>query len=143
MSILLSVASLTGNTKTIIDFIKENCTDDIVVCEDFSVSPEEYDKIILGSYSWGNGKIPRRMKKYLIDNQQYFKDKNVFIYGSGNSIYPRFCGAADGIEKIVSDCGANIIGKFKYEQRFNKDDFSEEELTEVINQLNILEESKC
>lgn len=135
MATLLVVASLSGNTKTFIDFVRSNISDELIVDDQFSSSIEDYDKIIIGSYSWGSGRIPKKLKQYLIDNQHYFQNKKVFIYGSGNSIYPKFCGAVDGIEKITTDCGANIIGRFRYEQRFNQSDFTEEELAAIINDL--------
>jgi flavodoxin I len=133
--ILLVITSMTGNTKTFIDFLKTYSERPIVICEDFSRSIKDYEKIGFGAYTWGNGKIPQRMKSYLIKHKDNFRGKEVFIFGSGNSIYPRFCGAVDGINKIVSDCGAIVKGTFKFEQRFNKNDYTQEEINHLINTI--------
>lgn len=128
MKTLVLITSLTGNTKTFLNYIKKHTKGELVICDDLSFDFEGYSKIIIGSYTWSDGKIPIRMKKYLVDNYLHLKDKEVFIFGSGNSIYPHFCGAVDGIQKIVSDSGATVIGTFKFEQRFKEEDFSNEEL---------------
>jgi len=133
--ILLVINSMSGNTKTFVDFFKKHCSREVVICEDFSKSIEEYDKIAFGSFTWGNGKIPKKMKQFLIDNHHLLKGKEVFVFGSGNSIYPKFCGAVDGIIKICSDSGAKIIGSFKFEQRFNEDDFSDQDIDNLIETI--------
>lgn len=134
MAPLVLYTSKTGNTKTFANFIKQNI-DNITLCNDFTVEIEKYDKLVLGAYSWANGKIPIEMKKFLIDNQYKFKGKKVYIFGSGNSIYPKFCGAVDGIKKIVVDCGAEVIWTFKFEQVFRETKFSTDELNFLIEKL--------
>ncbi|UDY80689.1 flavodoxin domain-containing protein [Geobacillus phage GR1] len=130
--ILLVISSKTGNTRTFVDFFKEHCSREVIVCEDYSASLKDYDKIAFGCYTWGNGKIPKQLKEFLIKNHHLLKDKEVFIFGSGNSIYPRFCGAVDGVSKICSDSGAKIVGTFKFEQRFNTLNFDKEEIDNLI-----------
>lgn len=135
MSVLLVVASNTGNTLTFVDFIKKHLKEEIILCTDFSKPIENYEKIIFGTYTWGDGKIPKRMKDYLIENHRSLRNKKIFVYGSGNSIYPKFCGAVDGILKICSDCESNIIGSFKFEQRFIENSLLESEKDILIKQL--------
>lgn len=139
-AIVIAIASLTGNTKTFVDFIKSNYPEqDFVVCEDFSEDLSSYDRIILGSYSWGgSGKIPAKMKKYIIRNKDNFRNKDVLVFGSGNSVYPHFCGAVDGMKTIVDDCGGNIIGDIKFEQRFNEDYIMESDPTQLIQIKSLL-----
>lgn len=127
MKTIVVYTSMTGNTETFIDFIKENVGDNITITNDLSTDLSEYDKIIIGSYTWG-GRIPGRMKIFLVNNKNNFKGKDIFIFGSGNSIYPKYCRAVDNIEKIISDCGGIVKGTFKFEQRFNKNDFIRAEL---------------
>jgi flavodoxin I len=134
MAPLLLYTSKTGNTKTFANFIKQH-VDNITICNDFTVEIENYDKLVIGAYTWGNGKIPRDLKQFLIDNQYKFKGKKAYIFGSGNSIYPKFCGAVDGISKILTDCGAEIVWKFKFEQMFKESKFSTEELNFLIEKL--------
>lgn len=133
MSRLIVYTSLTGNTKTFADYLYRHTNDEATISMDNSKSISDYEKIVIGTYSWGNGKIPRKLKKYLIENKDSFKSKDVFVFGSGNSIYPKFCGAVDGVKKIVGDCGANIISEFRFEQRFNETDLTLEEKEQLNN----------
>lgn len=133
MSALLILTSRTGNTRTFVEFFKRYSKVDIEVCSDFNVDPDLYDRVAIGTYTWSNGKIPKQLKKYLIDNHQKLKDKKVFIFGSGLSVYPKFCGAVDGINKICADSKADVIGTFKFEQRFIEEEHSQEELEELVS----------
>lgn len=133
--ILLVLTSKTGNTKTFLNFLQNHLNKEIQVCEKFDVPVKDYNYIIFGTYTWGNGKIPKRMKDYLIANHKDLKGKEVFIFGSGNSIYPHFCRAVDNVEKICLDSGAIVRGKFKFEQRFNEKEVPQVELEELSNIL--------
>ena len=133
MSSLLVLSSNTGNTRTFVDFICKHGTESIHICEDFNCNISDYDKIAFGSYTWGNGKIPSEMKEFLIDNHKDLKGKEVFIFGSGHSIYPNFCGAVDGISKICRDSGAIIKCSYKFEQRFIEEEYSPEELDNLAS----------
>lgn len=136
MKTLLVVASRTGKTKTFVPTIKKHAVGEIIECYNFDVPPMAFDKIIFGSYTWGNGKIPKKMKEYLIKYHEQLKGKDVFIFGSGLSVYPYFCGACDGINIICTDSGANVHYVFKYELRFNETDLDEKEIREMKNALN-------
>jgi flavodoxin I len=129
MDPLLVYTSMTGNTRTFVDFIRRNISVDV---SDTSVNITSQGKLIIGTYTWAGGKIPLELKDFLIRNKDQFKDKEVFIFGSGYSIYPKFCGAVDGVSKIVLDCGGIIKGTFKFEQRFLENEYSKEELDDLI-----------
>lgn len=135
MGILLVLASQTGNTKTFVDFLQRHSEQNITVCSDFDESIKDYNQIAFGSYTWGDGKIPAKMKKYLIDHQEDLKDKEVLIFGSGNTIYPNFCRAVDSISKICKDCGANVIRTVKFEQRWNENERDEKDLRFLISDI--------
>lgn len=135
MNKLVLYSSLTGNTKTFVHYLKLKSFEEFDVSNDFQVDINDYDLIALGSYTWGDGKIPKRMKKFLIENKDKWQGKNVLLFGSGNSIYTHFCGAIQGMRKILEDCGANIVEEFVYEQRFslsNLDDEDEKKLNNFI-----------
>lgn len=123
------VATITGNTPTAIPFI-EKCLGSKL---DVELNPSESivvteDQFIIGTYTYGTGKIPEDLKKFLIENQHNFKGKRVFIFGSGNSIYKYYNRAVDSIKKILEDCGAIVEVTLKFEQRFDEEQFEEEEL---------------
>jgi flavodoxin I len=129
---LLIFSSKTGNTKTFADFIQKYIG---VVVGDYNSNITQHQKILIGAYTWGDGKIPKDLKQFLVNNKDNWKGKEVFIFGSGNSIYPKFCGAVDGIEKILEDCGADIIGTFKFEQRFNERDYYMQDIVRLLIKL--------
>lgn len=121
MKILMVGFSKTGNTYMFMDYLKQfnsnieeyrfNIKEDV----DIDISP--YDLIIVGTNTWGDGKIPLNCKKFIIDNAIKY-NKNWIVFGTGNSIFANFCGAVDGICKILKDTDNNILYTFKYEQRF-------------------------
>ncbi|MDG0860386.1 flavodoxin domain-containing protein [Staphylococcus equorum] len=138
MKQLVIYTSLTGNTKTFVDYLISKSKNDVDV-GDFSTDISSYNRIAIGTYTWGNGNIPRKMKKFLIENKDNFKDKEIFLFGSGNSVYPKFCGAVNGMKIITTDCGASIIGEFKFEQRFNPEELTNEDhnlLNNIITKWN-------
>lgn len=130
-SALLMLASNTGNTESFVYLLEDNSTREIEICKNFRTPLKDYKKIAIGCYTWGNGKIPRRMKNYLMNNYKDLKDKDVFIFGSGNSIYPNFCNAVNSISKICEDSGALVHGTLKFEQQFNSEEYSEQELSNI------------
>lgn len=135
MDALAVIGTISGNTLTFLDFFKKNSTLNTSVTREFDVSPLSYSHIILGSYTWGNGKIPKKMKEYLIANHHLLEGKKVFIFGSGNSVYPRFCGAVDGMAIICKDSGAEVHGCYKFDQSFNEEDLSPEERENLISMI--------
>ena len=134
MKILMVGFSKTGNTYMFMDYLKQfnnnieeyrfNIKEDV----DIDISP--YDLIIVGTNTWGDGKIPPNCKKFVIDNALEYK-KDWIIFGTGNSIFTHFCGAVDGICKILNDTGNNVLLTFKYEQRFNIDEVDSQKLKKI------------
>lgn len=135
MGLLVVLASNTGNTRTFLEFLDKHSENNLHICDDFVCDLHRYDRIAFGSYTWRNGKIPEKMKDFLIENHHALQGKEVFIFGSGNSIYPKFCGAVDGIAKICSDSGAIIKSTFKFEQRFDTEEYSGIELDKLIRDI--------
>ena len=132
---LIIIASNTGNTSTFLPFLEQYCSRSISVDMRLAVTPDLYSCIAIGTYTWGNGKIPKRLKDYLIKHHKSLSEKRIFIFGSGNSVYPNFCGAVDGIEKICRDSNASIHGMHKFEQRFNESNLEESEKTQLIRMI--------
>lgn len=70
----------------------------------------EYDKIILGSSTWGDGEL----QDDFIDFDRTLEgtnlaDKKVAIFGVGNSGWPSFCGSVDVLECSIKATGATLI----------------------------------
>lgn len=129
---LLIYTSKTGNTKAFADFIIKNI--DIEV-GNFDSDITKHNKIVLGAYTWGYGKIPSDMKEFIIKNRDNWEGKEVFIFGSGLTIYPTFCKAVNSMKKIIEDCGGNVVGFFKFEQKFNESDYTERFKKRLISKI--------
>lgn len=134
--VLLIYWSKTGNTKTFVDYFINHSTNEVDVInankDKFDVSDlNDYDKICIGCYSWNNGKIPPRTKNFIVNNQQYFKNKKIFIFGSGNSTYTHFCAAVDNIEIIMNDLQSDVEYKVKFDNQFHEQDFTKKEVDEL------------
>lgn len=129
--------SKTGNTYMFMDYLKQfnrdieeyrfNIRGDV----DIDISP--YDLIIVGTNTWGDGKIPPNCKRFVIDNALKYQ-KDWIVFGTGNSIFAHFCGAVDGISKILKDTNNNILYTFKYEQRFIEEDLDLED-KKIVNNI--------
>jgi flavodoxin I len=109
--------SLGGNTESVAQYVKSHLPTniDIDMTSVLDKNIDNYDVLILGSYTWGNGKIPKRYKEFLINQSDKLGDKNVFLFGTGNTIYPSFCGAVDGIDTICRQSGARVLDFVKVE----------------------------
>lgn len=113
--LLLVYASLSGNTEEIANTIVEGVNDDgfeIEVKEVTDVSPAElldYDGIILGSYTWGDGDLPDEfLKFYEAMDELDLSGKKAAVFGSGDRAYEYFCGAVDLLENKLKERGAEV-----------------------------------
>lgn len=137
MKILMVGFSKTGNTYMFMDYLKQfnrdieeyrfNIRGDV----DIDISP--YDLIIVGTNTWGDGKIPPNCKRFVIDSALKYQ-KDWIVFGTGNSIFAHFCGAVDGISKILKDTNNNMLYTFKYEQRFIEEDLDSED-KKIVNNI--------
>lgn len=137
MKILMVGFSKTGNTYTFMDYIKQFNNDieeyKFNIREEVNIDVGEYDLIIVGTNTWNDGKIPPNCKQFVIDNAVKY-NKDWIVFGTGNSIFTHFCGAVDGINKILNDTDNNILESLKYEQQFHEDEVDK-------NKLNIIKEN--
>ena len=102
MKVAIVYSSVTGNTKELAYVIYRNFLSrsaDVMIdrVESFSVEClSTFDAIIIGTYTWGDGEIPKEMWKlyHAIEN---LENKNLItaVFGTGDSFYPKYCGAVD------------------------------------------------
>ena len=138
MKILMVGFSKTGNTYMFMDYLKQ-FNDSIVehrfnIRESVDIDISPYDLIIVGTNTWNDGKIPPNCKKFVIDNAVKY-NKDWIVFGTGNSIFTHFCGAVDGICKILNDTENNIIETLKYEQQFHVDEVDKEKVKSIIEKI--------
>lgn len=131
---VIIVSSLTGNTQTFADYLKSKFPEAWVTTPDRIIELNNFDLVAFGSYTWKDGKIPKDIKEYILSNAHRLYGKRVIVFGSGNSIYPKYCEAVKSISKICKYYGCSVIGEIPFEQRFdlNKLDQEEKEKLEKV-----------
>ncbi|QKS70597.1 flavodoxin domain-containing protein [Paenalkalicoccus suaedae] len=101
--------SKTGNTAQLALLLKDSLekTHVKVVMHDVEKEADRYqqrefteDAILFGTYSWGNGDIPRAMSE-MVSSMQVSKHTVTGIFGTGDRFYPNFCGAVDQLVQLI------------------------------------------
>jgi flavodoxin I len=102
ISVAIVYASVSGNTKELAEelyriLLTKSVQISIYSIEEFSVSDLcYYNAVAIGTYTWGNGEIPREMRQlYQAFESIKRKDITTAVFGTGDSCYPMFCGAVD------------------------------------------------
>lgn len=126
MKVLIVYHSYSGNTKDLAEFIKTQLSNSFEV-ELFEINKyskeeltnvEQYDTIILGTFTWGKGEIPIQVRKFVKEYQEYFKTKQVFLFGTGDTQFggdTLFCSAVDVLDRIIK----TNITPLKVEQHYS------------------------
>ena len=122
--ILVVYASMTGNTEEMANAIAEGAKEtgvEVVSKESFDASAaelSEYDGIIIGAYTWGDGELPDEFLDFYEEMDALdLRGKKAAVFGSGDTSYEIYCGAVDIIEAKLKELGAEIVGesiKFEY-----------------------------
>ena len=109
IGIVYTSISVTKNTAAIAEILKyelqkkHNAIIDIYDVRNFPYQKLDiYDAFIIGTYTWGNGDIPRQMEKlFKFIEVNGTKDLVTAVFGSGDSFYPYFCGAVDKFRDML------------------------------------------
>lgn len=114
--ILIAYASMSGNTESIVDLVKaslEAFDHEIEVKELENMEVDElldYDGILLGSYTWGEGELPFEAEDFHDELENVdLSGKKAAVFGSGDTAYELFCEAVPILEKRLTECGAELV----------------------------------
>ncbi|HSH25152.1 MAG TPA: flavodoxin [Massilibacterium sp.] len=110
-------ASMGGNTEEIASIIAQKLKEasEDVTTIDMMDSPvvtilNEYDQILLGAYTWGDGELPDEYLDFYDDLDTLdLTGKKAAAFGSGDTGYPSFCGAVDLLSEKLKERGAEIV----------------------------------
>lgn len=117
--IILVYTSMTGNTEMMADAVAEGvreAEDDIAVYEIMdgieASELENYDGILLGSYTWGDGELPDEFLDFYdqMDDIQ-LQGKKAAVFGSCDSAYPEVGAAVDILMEKLKERGAEVYPK--------------------------------
>jgi flavodoxin I len=114
--IILIFASMTGNTEMMADAVAEGVREageeleikDIMAGVTAS-ELEDYDGILLGAYTWGDGELPDDFLDFYDEiDHVHLIDKKAAVFGSCDSAYPEYGAAVDILMKKLTERGAEV-----------------------------------
>ncbi|MGB3570261.1 MAG: flavodoxin [Priestia megaterium] len=113
--ILLAYASMSGNTEAIADLIEEELVKHglhVKRAEVYDIDASDLvsaESIIFGAYTWGDGELPDDFLDLYDEMDDIdLTQKQMAVFGSGDSSYDVFCGAVDLIEEKIKKRNGNI-----------------------------------
>lgn len=124
MIVSIIYASLSGNTKLVSNIIEKEMTDRGFNVSSVNILEESYtydlfdaDLLFIGSYTWGDGKTPKKVIEMLRDT---IKEKGLnypptAVFGTGETQWTYFCRAVDEISYHISK-HTDFKGSLKIEQ---------------------------
>src|SRR5690625_2906425 len=116
--VLMAYASQSGNTEIITDIIAHQLDElghDVVIKSfDFDTidmdSLQEYDAVLVGTYTWDDGELPYEVEDFYIDLEDTDISGLLFgAYGSADSFYDTYGLAIDLVADRAENFGANVI----------------------------------
>ncbi|MFZ7945827.1 MULTISPECIES: flavodoxin [Bacillaceae] len=115
-SCLIVYASMTGNTEELATLISEGIqsTGTTVMIKDIlevdAADLENYDAILLGAYTWGDGDLPDEFLDFYDEMDRLnLTGKRAAAFGSCDSSYEHRGGAVDILAEKLAELGANVI----------------------------------
>lgn len=129
MKVAIVYASVSGNTKELAEELYQILLTKLVnisihSIEEFSLADLcQYNAVVIGTYTWGNGEIPKEMRQlYQAFESLNRKDLTTGVFGTGDSFYPCFCGAVDHFRDMLY-VHSNLAATLKVELRPQEQDF--------------------
>ncbi|PJY98862.1 MULTISPECIES: flavodoxin [Bacillus] len=115
--ILLVYATMSGNTEAMADLIEKGLQDTEAEADRYEVMDiddaqlfNDYDHIMMGTYTWGDGDLPDEFLDLAEDMDEIdFSGKTCAVFGSGDTAYEFFCGAVDTLEAKIKERGGEIV----------------------------------
>lgn len=105
MNVLITYLSFSGNTEEIAELLEERMNYEGYQVEKYDIladnwmpNVEEYDLILMGTFTWDLGSTPDEMKDFIIDVG--YKPDNVAVFGSGDTQFggdELYCRAVDKV----------------------------------------------
>ncbi|MFL6516525.1 MAG: flavodoxin domain-containing protein, partial [Bacillus sp. (in: firmicutes)] len=121
MKIAIVYSSKTGNTEELAGricqlFLMKDIRVSLFRIEQFSVQDvSKFAAVVIGTYTWGNGEIPQEMMElYRAFETEDVKQVVTGVMGTGDSGYPKFCGAVDEFKNMLY-AHTNLIVTLKIE----------------------------
>ena len=115
MNTIIVYTSLTGNTELMAESIAHELTrlgEKVELKDAFNtgvVELKDYDRILVGSYTWGDGDLSDEIMDFYDELQNVdLTGKMAAAFGAGDSYYEHFAGAVDILEETLKNQGCEI-----------------------------------
>lgn len=114
---ILLFASMSGNTEMMADAVEEGVrtagsdVESIDIMYGFEIENlNNYDGILLGAYTWGDGELPDDFFEFYDDLDSIdLTGKKAAVFGSCDSAYPQYGAAVDLLINKLKERGADIF----------------------------------
>lgn len=113
--VLLVYASMTGNTEEMASLVEKGLQAEDVAVDKKDVidvdlgTIEEYEYIMLGAYTWGEGALPDEFLDLYDDMETMdLTGKTFAVFGTGDLSYAIYCGAVDLLEDLIKEKGGKL-----------------------------------
>ncbi|CAM3807469.1 flavodoxin domain-containing protein [Alkalicoccus chagannorensis] len=115
MNIYIVFATLSGHTEELAERMEERLQEagmEVVVEEANTAEAsrfQEFDMVLLGSYTFGDGDVPDDMLDLYDDMKETdLSGLSFAIFGTGDTGYEHFAGAVDHLEALVQKQGGRL-----------------------------------
>ena len=127
MKLAIVYTSVTGNTKELAEeiyrcFRKKSIDTTMYSIDEFQEPLTQFNAVVIGTYTWGNGEIPKEMRKLFEAFEAHAcKEITTAVFGTGDSCYPHYCGAVDLFRDMLY-VHTNLAATLKVELRLQPND---------------------
>lgn len=114
--IILIFASMSGNTEEMADAIAKGVREAegnltvMDVMDAYAADLTDYDGILLGAYTWGDGELPNEFLDFYDEMEELdLSGKKAAVFGSCDSSYPEVGKAVDILIDRLRELGGDIV----------------------------------
>ena len=129
MNTIIVFASMAGTTELMANTLAGELTkagDQVTVIDAFETDAEElksYDRILVGSYTWGDGDLSDEIMGFYDELSTIdLTGKMATAFGSGDTSYEHFARAVDILEEALKTQGCEILIKGLKVDSWTKDE---------------------
>ncbi len=116
-NIVLIFASMSGNTEMMAEAVVkgiQEAGEEVKVIDvmngAFAKGLLDFDGILLGSYTWGDGELPDDFLEFYEEMEGIdLTGKKAAVFGSGDTGYYDFCAAVDILTEKLKERGADVM----------------------------------
>ncbi|SDM79804.1 flavodoxin I [Sediminibacillus halophilus] len=147
--VILLYCSMSGNTEEMAEIIEKTMKKQGLEVLAFQIDLDDiaaadlldYDAILFGTYTWGDGDIPYETEDFYDDMEEIdLTGKVVALFGSCDSMYPHYGGAIDTFAERFKERGAaSVLYHLKVDLTPDEDDMKRCEVfaEEFVKELSI------